>query len=278
MSQYKVPQNVESEDKLIGPLSMKQFIYAVIGLAWGGIWYTIFRAAGIPGLFIAILIIIPVSGFMFLLAFGRREEQSFENYLIALIRFSVMPRKRTWMKDTGISKSIIDAPPPPPPVQMTQADYAKIQGRLKQLAMVVDSRGHAKSDVYQQADPNNQAAQFSQRVFTPQNLQGDFMPSQLEQGDDILSNTESGGRVEEVGVMLQSMEHDVRNQALQTMTQAIRDPQSVQTPAQPSQTPASNDILKKVMNTPDLSVTQVAQAAQAAGQGQLQAGQAVSLR
>ena len=110
MGQYKVPQNVESEDKLIGPLSMKQFIYALIGLGWGFLMWRIFSIGGTAGIPFMFLTILPISGFMFLIAFGRREEQSFENYLIALIRFNVMPRKRLWMKDDVVDKVIVATP------------------------------------------------------------------------------------------------------------------------------------------------------------------------
>ena len=34
MGQYKVPQNVEAEDKILGPLTFKQFIYALMGFGW----------------------------------------------------------------------------------------------------------------------------------------------------------------------------------------------------------------------------------------------------
>ncbi len=38
MAVYKVPQDVEAEDKLLGPFSMRQFIYLIIaamGIAIG---------------------------------------------------------------------------------------------------------------------------------------------------------------------------------------------------------------------------------------------------
>ena len=39
MAQYKVPQDVEADDKLLGPLNFRQFIYlliaaALLALAW----------------------------------------------------------------------------------------------------------------------------------------------------------------------------------------------------------------------------------------------------
>ena len=44
MGTYKVPQNVEAEDKILGPLSLKQFIYALIGLGWGFLTFAILKS------------------------------------------------------------------------------------------------------------------------------------------------------------------------------------------------------------------------------------------
>ena len=41
MGQYKVPQNVETEDKILGPLSVKQFIYVIIALMWAFLMWRI---------------------------------------------------------------------------------------------------------------------------------------------------------------------------------------------------------------------------------------------
>ncbi|NTW61726.1 PrgI family protein, partial [Candidatus Saccharibacteria bacterium] len=40
MAVYKVPQDVEAEDKLIGPFTFRQFVYLIIvalagGITWG---------------------------------------------------------------------------------------------------------------------------------------------------------------------------------------------------------------------------------------------------
>ena len=39
MAVYKVPQDVEAEDKLLGPFSFRQFIYLVIAVLAGGLAY-----------------------------------------------------------------------------------------------------------------------------------------------------------------------------------------------------------------------------------------------
>lgn len=276
MGQYKVPQNVESEDKLIGPLSMKQFIYALIGLGWGFLMWRIFSVVGSAGIPFMLITILPVSGFMFLIAFGRREEQSFENYLIALIRFNVMPRKRLWMKDDVVDKVIVATPKGPQVVPQSAEDYQQVRSRLSQLALVVDTRGHVKPDTIQAIDPQNAATQFSQRVFTPQSLQHELVPNQMEVQDDILSSAETGTHAEAVQGILRGVEQDIRSQAVQSMTMPDNSAlQPISTATTPPQTPVNDDILKTVMdNTADLSVAQVAQAA---NRGQLTVGQTIQL-
>ncbi len=281
MGQYKVPQNVESEDKLVGPLTMKQFIYALIGLGWGFIMWRVLSPGGSIAIIPMIISILPISGFMFLLAFGRREEQSFENYLIALIRFMVMPRRRTWMKDPAVLEAIVDAPPPPKPHEPTAEERQQVMSRLQQLALVVDTRGHTKPASVQLPDDQNKAATMSQRVFIEPTAQGDFVPSDVQVADDILATTNEGQHAQVVGELLQNKEQQIQDTARQNMIAAAQsgEGRAPITPTnitpQNSQPAVDNAILKKVMDTPDLSVAQVAQVA---NRGQLQPGQSVSIR
>ena len=278
MGQYKVPQNVESEDRLLGPLTMKQFIYAIIGLGWGFLIWRILSPGGTAAIPIMLLLIVPVSGFMLLLAFGKREEQSFENYLIALIRFNVVPRKRIWLKDDFKGEVIIDAPPPPKPMAPTKEDIAHVHSRLQQLSLVVDTRGHAKTPDVQLADQTNRAAEFSQRVFTPPELQKPILEGGVQEQDDVLATTEAtAAQAQKVDELLQNQEYSIREEEMKKMTQAAENPeaQATETPTQTSQPPADNAILKKVMDAPHLSVAQVAQVA---NRGQLAQGQEIQIQ
>lgn len=278
MGQYKVPQNVESEDKLLGPLTMKQFIYAIIGLGWGFLIWRILSPGGTAAIPIMLLLIVPISGFMLLLAFGRREEQSFENYLIALIRFSVVPRRRIWLKDDFKGEVIVDAPPPPKPKTLTKEDIAHVHSRLQQLSLVVDTRGHAKPADVQLPDETNRAAEFSQRVFTPPELQKPILEGGVQEHDDVLATTEAtAAQAQKVDELLQNQEYSIREEALKKMQQATENPElsSIETPAQASPAPADNAILKKVMDAPHMSVAQVAQVA---NRGQLAQGQEIQIQ
>ncbi|MEO7617555.1 MAG: PrgI family protein, partial [Candidatus Saccharibacteria bacterium] len=69
MSQYKVPQDVEAEDHILGPLTMKQFIYAIVAVAWGGIWFMILKKV----IFLYAIVAVPVILLFLLLAFYKRD-------------------------------------------------------------------------------------------------------------------------------------------------------------------------------------------------------------
>lgn len=278
MGQYKVPQNVESEDKLLGPLTMKQFIYAIIGLGWGFLIWRILSPGGVAAVPIMLLLIVPISGFMLLLAFGKREEQSFENYLIALIRFNVVPRKRIWLKDDFRGEVIIDTPPPPKPVVASKEDIARVHSRLQQLSLVVDTRGHAKTADVQLPDVTNRAAVFSERVFTPPELQKPILEGGVQAQDDVLATTEAAtAQAQEVDRLLQNQEYSIREEAMKKMSQVAENPiaTTTETVTQTSQPSADNAILKKVMDAPHLSVAQVAQVA---NRGQLTQGQEIQIQ
>ena len=46
MSVYKVPQDVEAEDKLLGPFSFRQFIFLIIAVVSLGAAYILARVPG----------------------------------------------------------------------------------------------------------------------------------------------------------------------------------------------------------------------------------------
>lgn len=88
---FKVPQNIDMQDKIIGPLTMIQFMYAVVG---GGLCYGIFMS-GIPKTF-SIMIIIPVVLFVAALIFLKINERPFLDFFLSIIEFSSLPRQRIW--------------------------------------------------------------------------------------------------------------------------------------------------------------------------------------
>ena len=98
----------------------------------------------------------------------------------------------------------------------------------------------------------------------------------MEAQDDILSSAEGGAHADAVQGILRGVEQDIRSQAVNAMSSPppSSETQNLDT-VTPPQTTVNDAILKTVMNTGDLSVAQVAQAA---NRGQLAAGQTIQLR
>lgn len=88
---YKVPQNIDMQDRILGPLTMVQFIYAVVG---GGLCYAIFMS-GIPKPF-SYFLIIPIALFVIALDFLKINERPFLDFFLSVIEFTSAPRRRTW--------------------------------------------------------------------------------------------------------------------------------------------------------------------------------------
>lgn len=138
MAVYKVAQDVEAEDKILGPFTFRQFIYLIIvaiaiALAWG-----------LSQLFIPLAIIpLPVIIFFGALALPLRKDQPMEVYLAALVSFYTKPRKRLWIPD-GLQSLIEITVPNVAEIDRTKnLSQTEAERRLAYLASIADSQGWA---------------------------------------------------------------------------------------------------------------------------------------
>lgn len=272
MGQYKVPQNVETEDKILGPLSVKQFIYVIIGLLWGFLMWRIFSFSVV----VAVIFALPVTGFFLLLGFGSREGVPFEDYVVAFIRFLIVPRQRIWIKDDR--KDVIVKDPEKPKENLEKTSIVTT-GQLKQLANIIDTRGNFKDPTIQLHEGDNEATIYAQRIIGPQ-AQGDAQsPDQLAtQKDDVLD--ENSQRAAAVGELLQSAKENTRDKAATQVQQAINKPGSVIEPSstQPATAPSPN-AAQVAMQGGGLTIKQVALRANEQAQPQpLEPGASVQLK
>ncbi len=139
MAQYKVPQDVEADDKLLGPFSFRQFVYLLVA---GGL---IALAVGLFQLF-PLLAIIPVPFVLLLLALALplKKDQPMETYLAAIVSYYLKPRTRLWTPGQRESTIKITAPK----IASDESRSRDITGeeathRLSFLADIVDTEGYA---------------------------------------------------------------------------------------------------------------------------------------
>lgn len=141
MAQYKVPQDVEADDKLLGPFNFRQFIYllivaALIALAWAlGQIFPLFA-----------ILPIPPALFLLILALPLRKDQPMETYIAALISFYTKPNRRLW--NPGQRESTIEITVPKTVEKPLTKDITEEEAgrRLSFLANVVDSEGNSLRD------------------------------------------------------------------------------------------------------------------------------------
>ncbi|MDQ3158525.1 MAG: PrgI family protein [bacterium] len=147
MATYKVLQDIEAEDKLLGPLSLRQFIYAVIVVVMSFIAYQFGRI----NIFLVIPWLIPI-GFFGLLAAPFGVYQSSEIWLLGKIRYFIYPKKRIW-DQAGIEELVtITAPKQMEEHFSDNLGQEEVKSRLEALAKTLDSRGWAlRTSVQQEA-------------------------------------------------------------------------------------------------------------------------------
>lgn len=142
MATYKVIQDIEAEDKLIGPFGIRQFIYLLIVAVSGFIMFKLATVAW----FLAIPLL-PHTLFFALLAMPFGGDQPTETWLLAKIRFMLKPRTRTW-NQSGIQNLVtITAPKKVEKILMDNMSEGEIRSRLTALANTIDSRGWAIKNV-----------------------------------------------------------------------------------------------------------------------------------
>ena len=142
MAQYKVPQDVEAEDKLIAWLSFRQFAYLIIAVAAAAMAFFLAQIS-----IVLVIIPLPVIALFGTLALPIRKDQPLETYLLAVARFYLKPKVRRWDPDGTISYVEITAPKLIE--QRLSKDYTgeAAKERLDYLARIMDSRGWAYKGV-----------------------------------------------------------------------------------------------------------------------------------
>ncbi|HEY5268275.1 MAG TPA: PrgI family protein [Candidatus Saccharimonadales bacterium] len=144
MATYKVIQDIEAEDKLLGPLTLRQFIYAAIFVILGFIAFKLSTTLKTP--YISIIFLPPMAFFGLLAApFG--NDQPNEIWLLAKFKFFLKPQIRKWDQD-GLSGLVTVSVPKIVQKKLTKDyTYDEAKGRLESLAKVLDTNGFTVNSV-----------------------------------------------------------------------------------------------------------------------------------
>lgn len=90
MPKYQVPQFIDTETKLIGPLTLKQFLFVASGISVVVLEYLV-----LPGIFFFV-IMLPTAAFFLALAFMKIDGQPFLNYLAYMLGYTLGTKRYTY--------------------------------------------------------------------------------------------------------------------------------------------------------------------------------------
>lgn len=184
MAIYKVPQDVEADDHLIGPFSFRQFVYLII------VAMAIAIGWGLSQLFIPLAIIpLPIVLLFGALALPLRKDQPMETYMAAMVSFFLKPHRRMWDPD-GIDTLIEITAPKITDIQRTKdITQSEAERRFGYLAQIVDTQGWAVRGTGTQA-PNSAMisdvyfeSQQAQDVMDNNNATAQALNQKLDQSD-----------------------------------------------------------------------------------------------
>ena len=267
MSVYKVPQDVEAEDKLLGPFSFRQFVFLIIAVIGIAIAY------GLSTILLPLAIIpVPIILFFGALALPLKKDQPMEVYLAAVISFMLKPKKRLWQPD-GIERLVeVIAPKVEEKNYGNNYDQAEVQRRLSYLANLVDSQGWSirgvnnpnssmRADLFNEGQAANDI--LDENSTTAQNINHLINQSDVRRRQEVIQKMQTGQSATPPPAQPpQSSQPDnpapatpLQMNPYPTMRQSILNPISRQ-----SATPTSTPIQTQPTTMPQSSVNEVSPA------------------
>jgi hypothetical protein len=231
---YKLIQDIEAEDHILGPLTLRQFIFGLIGAF---MWYLSFIIF-VKHIYFLLILFVAAALFctFFAVPFGR--DQPTEVWALAKLRFWFKPRRRLW-DQSGVKELVtITVPKKIERVLTNGLSQNEVESRLKALASTLDTRGWAVKNAalgggYTQ--PNPLAATDSDRLIDISSMPNAVPSYDVQASDDILDET-SNPLARQFNTMINQSSQQHRQQLMQELND-IRDGQQ---PAQQTSAPAAD--------------------------------------
>lgn len=140
---FQVPQFLEIEDKLFGPLTFKQFIYLA-----GSVGIAVVLFMLLPN-FLALLLSTPIVAFGGALAFYRINDKPFIAVVEAFIKFHTTGKLYLWQKEEKVPTAANRAEKPIEQVYVPKLS----QSKLKDLTWSLDIKENNNPVTEKEIDP-----------------------------------------------------------------------------------------------------------------------------
>ena len=134
MNQFTVPQFIEHEPKIVGPLTFKQFIF--VGIA-GAVCFALYFMVPFL-LFVLLSIVIMIGGFA--LAFVKSGGRTLPVVLKNFFNFSLAPKMYLWKHKEGLPPKIMKITPAPEGKEKTSVPTVAGKSRLNELSTQIETK------------------------------------------------------------------------------------------------------------------------------------------
>lgn len=232
MATYKVIQDIEADDKLVGPFGIRQFIYLLIVAAQLFIAFQLGKAVW----FLALPFLPPII-FFALLAMPIGGGQPTEVWLLAKLRFLVKPRIRLWAQESAHELVTITAPKAIDEHLIKDLSQAEVKGRLQTLASTLDTHGwaskHLGTDPFAQAATATGGAPASDRLVSTSSAPEQTTQTYDASAENDILDEQNNPTAQKLGQMINQSNKARRKQIESKMKQQPNQPQTPITPPPP---------------------------------------------
>lgn len=141
MNQFTVPQFIDVEDKIFGPITTRQFVILLsAGLA-------VFAAYKLADTALFIFLLAVIGSLALVLAFVKVNGQGFHYFMLNIFQTLRRPSRRVWRKACTKAELLefIKEGPVPPPEEKAAPKSAPVT-RIRDLSLQVNTGGYYKGE------------------------------------------------------------------------------------------------------------------------------------
>jgi len=199
--QYKIPQNIDVEDKILGPFTLKQFLYIMTG---GVLIYIFFNIFATTNIFLFIGLSIPVAAATLALVFIKVNERPFVDFFFYFMAYLQDSKEKRWIKSTKIKEFKIIARVSEDEKQK-QDEMSKLSRRgiaisqLSQMAVVLDSKGWSHESLGKELKGRITSSGEEKSVFRQKFAEEENLADMFSDLEGAVTGLQTGVQEEKVG-------------------------------------------------------------------------------
>ena len=140
MQQFVVPQFIDVEDKIFGPITTRQFLILLVA---GLVTFVIYRFADFTSLILALVFL---DGGALILAFVKINGQTFHYFILNVVQTLRKPKLRIWNKSLSNEELNYLRNEKPAEIMEKMEKKSVGAGHIRNLSLVVNTGGFYRTE------------------------------------------------------------------------------------------------------------------------------------